>query len=254
MRTDRISAKAAAGLIVFALGTVIAQAAEVHVIGATPMRGVVTQLGKQFERDSGHTVIARFVSGPVVKREIDAGQPFDLAISITPVIDALVKEGKIVAATRADVAYAGVGVGVRAGAAKPDISTVEAFRSALLNATSVAHVAEGASGDYFKDLLARLGISEQMKPKLRPMSPDALAKAVPSGAAEMIVVTMSVIVGGAAELVGPVPAELQFYNRFAAGVGASAKEANAAKAFLAALTASKAAAAIKAAGMEPGAP
>jgi molybdate transport system substrate-binding protein len=189
-----------------------------------------------------------------VKREIDTGQPFDVAVSITPVIDALVKEGKIVAATRADVAYAGVGVGVRVGASKPDISTIEAFRSALLNAKSVAHSAEGASGDYFKGLLARLGIAEQMKPKLRPMSPDALAKAVPGGEAEMIVVTMSVIVGGAAELVGPVPAELQFYNGFAAGVSANAEQAEAARGLLKALTAPEAAAAIRAAGMAPGKP
>jgi molybdate transport system substrate-binding protein len=242
------------GLIVLALETATAQAAEVRVIGATPMSGVVTQLARQFERDAGHTVVARFVSGPVVKREIDAGQPFDLAVSITPVIDALVKEGKIVAETRADVAYSGVGLGVRAGAPKPDISTVEAFRTALLSAKSVAHSAEGASGDYFRGLLARLGIAEQMKPKLRPLPPDALAEAVPNGVAEMIVVTMSVIVGGAAELVGPVPAELQFYNRFAAGVGANAKQMAAAKALLAAMTAATAATVIKAAGMTPGAP
>jgi molybdate transport system substrate-binding protein len=147
-----------------------------------------------------------------------------------------------------------VGLGVRAGAPKPDISTVEAFRTALLSAKSVAHSAEGASGDYFRGLLARLGIAEQMKPKLRPLPPDALAEAVPNGVAEMIVVTMSVIVGGAAELVGPVPAELQFYNRFAAGVGANAKQMAAAKALLAAMTAATAATVIKAAGMTPGAP
>jgi molybdate transport system substrate-binding protein len=252
MSINRFIVVIAAGPIVAAAVTV--QAAEVRVIGATPTTAVVTQVGQQFERDTGHKVVAQFVSGPVVKREIDGGKPFDLAVSITPVIDNLVKEGKIVAATRADVAYAGVGVGVRAGAPKPDIGTVDAFRKALLNAKSVAHSAEGASGDYFRGLLGRLGIAEQMKPKLRPMSPAALVKAVPSGAAEMIVVTMSVIVGGAAELVGPVPAELQFYNRFAAGVGAKARQPDAAKTLLDALTSPRASAAIKAAGMSPGKP
>jgi molybdate transport system substrate-binding protein len=254
MRINRVARVVTGAAVVVGLATAGTQAAEVRVIGATPMTSVVTQIGKQFERDTGHTISARFVSGPVVKRDIDAGQPFDLAVSITPVIDVLVEEGKLVAATRADVAYAGVGVGVRAGAPKPDISTVDAFRKALLNAKSVAHSAEGASGDYFRGLLARLGIAEQMQPKLRPMSPDALVKAVPNGEAEMIVVTMSVIVAGAAELVGPVPKELQFYNRFAAGVGAKANAADAAKALLAALTAPKAAAVIKAAGMQPGKP
>lgn len=253
MGARRFALMVAAGCI----GTIAAAgayAAEVRLIGATPMRRVITQVAQQFERDTGHTVNARFVSGPIVKREIDSGQTFDLAVSITPVIDVLIKEGKIVVATRADVAYAGVGLGVRAGAPKPNISTVDAFRRTLLGAQSIAHSAEGASGDYFRGLLARLGIADEIKQKLRPMSPDALAKAVPSGAAEMIVVTMSVIVDGAAELVGPLPAELQFYNRFAAGVGVGAKQPDAARTLLTALTAPTAAAVIRAAGMEPGIP
>lgn len=199
-------------------------------------------------------VRVRFVSGPVVKREIDSGEPFDLAISITPVIDALVKEAKLDANTSVAVAYAGVGVGVRAGAPKPDISTVGSFRKALLQATSVAHSAEGASGDYFTSLLKQLGIAEQMKPKLRPMSPDLLARAIPGGQAEMIVVTMSVIVAGAAELVGPVPKEVQFYNSFAAGIGTKAAQSNAARGLLNALTSPTAAKVITPAGMSPGKP
>lgn len=232
----------------------LAAAAEVKIIGATPMTAVVRELGSQFERQTGHKLIVKFVSGPVVKREIDAGEPFDLAISITPVIDALIKEGKIIGATRADVAYAGVGVGIRAGAPKPDISSVDTFKRTLLNAKSVAHSAEGASGTYFKGLLDRLGIVEEMQPKLKPMPPERLARAVPSGEAELIIVTISVIVAGAAELVGPVPSELQFYNRFAAGVGVSAKEADAAKALIKFLTAPSAVPVIKAKGMEPGTP
>lgn len=245
-------APATAAIMLLALGR--AEAAEVKLIAATPVRAVIIELGSQFERDTGHRLVSKFVSGPVVKRDIDAGEPFDLAVSITPVIDDLTKEGKIVAATRADVAYAGVGVGVRAGAPKPDITTVEAFRRALLAATSVAHSAEGASGAYFKTLLDRLGIAEEMRSKVRPMSPDALTRAVPSGDAEMIVVTMSVILAGAGELVGPVPSELQFYNRFAAGVSASAKQAEAAHAFIKLLTAPAAALVIRAKGMEPGTP
>jgi molybdate transport system substrate-binding protein len=99
----------------------------------------------------------------LVKRDIDAGEAFDLAMSITPVIDALIKEGKIAASTRVDVAHSGIGVGVRRGAPKPDISSVEAFKRALLGAKSVAYVAQGASGIYFQNLIERLGITEQMK-------------------------------------------------------------------------------------------
>jgi molybdate transport system substrate-binding protein len=218
------------------------------------MTAAIRELGPQFERETGHKLVAKFVSGPVVKREIDAGEVFDLAISITPVIDALVKESKIVAGTRADIAYSGVGVGVRAGAPKPDISTVEAFKRTLLNAKSVAHSAEGTSGTYFKNLLERLGIAEEMKPKLRAMSPAALAKAIPTGEAEMIIVTISVIVAGAAELVGPVPTKLQFYNSFAGGVSTDAKQIEPARALIRLITVPAAVPVLKAKGMEPGAP
>jgi molybdate transport system substrate-binding protein len=181
-------------------------------------------------------------------------EAFDLAISITPVIDALIKERKIVAGTRADVAYSGVGVGVRAGAPKPDVSSVEAFKRALLNVNSVAFAADGASGTYFRNLVERLGISDQMKTKLKPLSFDALIKAVPSGEAEMVVVTTSIIVAGAAELVGPVPTELQFYNSFAGGVGTDAKQADTAKEFIKFVTGPAAVALFKANGIEPGVP
>lgn len=231
-----------------------AGAAELHVIAAAPTTGIVKELGARFERETGHRLVARFVSGPVVQREIDAGAAFDVAVSITPVIDALVKEGKLAPGSRAAVAYAGLGVGVRRGAAKPDISTVEAFKRALLDAASVAHSAEGASGTYFNGLLARLGIADAMKGKLRPMPASRIAQAVPSGEAEMIVVTLSVIVGSEAQLVGPIPAELQFYNSFAGGVSAQTKEPRAAAAFLELLTGPGAASVIKANGMEPGTP
>jgi molybdate transport system substrate-binding protein len=229
-------------------------AVDMNVIAATPMTGVVKDLAAQFEKAGRHNVALKFVSGPIVKREIDAGGTYDLAISITPVIDALIKEGKLVAATRADLAYAVVGVGVRAGAPKPDISTVESFKRALLNAKSVAHSATGASGDHFRSILQKLGIAEQMQPKLRPMPADTIAQAVPSGQAEMIVVTASVILVPGAELVGPIPQELQFYNTFAAAVGSASKSAEPARDLLRLLTSPAALPVLKAHGMEAGLP
>jgi molybdate transport system substrate-binding protein len=230
-----------------------ARTAELKLIVATPMTGVVKDLGAQFERNSGRTLAMKFVSGPIVKRDIDAGESYDVAVSITPVIDALIREGKLVAATRADIGYAVVGVGVRTGAPKPDISTVEAFKQALLNAKSVAHSATGASGDHFKGILLKLGITDQMRDKLRPMPADTIAQAVPSGQAEMIVVTASVIRVPGAELVGPVPAELQFYNTFAAALGRSGN-ADVGQEFISLLTAPAATPVFKAHGMEPGLP
>jgi len=251
MNIRSLAAAAGIGLIILFAQDLAAEAAELRVIGANPVKAVVTELGAQFKRQSGHKLVTKFLTG--VKGAIDAGEPFDVAISPTPVIDSLIKEGKIIAATRADVAYAGIGVGVRAGAPKPDLSSVEAFKRALLNAKSVAHSAAGTSGVHFKGLLERFGIVEEMKPKLKPLSGDALVQAVPSGEAEMIVGTISDIVG-AADLVGPLPSELQLYIRFAAGVGASAKEAEAAKALIKFLTAPAAVPVIRAKGMEPGKP
>ena len=230
------------------------KAVELKLIVATPMTGVVQDLGPRFERESGHKVTARFVSGPIVKREIDAGAVYDAAVSITPVIDELIKEGKVQAQSRTDVAYAVVGVGVRAGAPKPDIGTVEAFKRALLNANSVAHSATGASGDHFKTIIERLGIADEMKSKLRPMPAEAIAQAVPSGQAEMIVVTASVILVPGTDYVGPVPTELQFYNRFAGAVGVEGQNKDAARAFLNLLVSPSAEATYKAHGMEPGLP
>jgi molybdate transport system substrate-binding protein len=230
------------------------QAAEIKVIAAVPMAAAVRELGSQFEQTSRHKLVAKFVSGPIVKQEIDADTPFDLAVSITPVIEALIADGKLVAATRADLAYALVGVGVRAGAAKPDISTVERFKQALLDAKSVAHSASGASGEHFKKMIARLGIAEEMAPKLRPMPADRIAQAVPNGEAEMIVVTLSVVMVPGIDVVGPVPVELQFYNRFAGAVGSNAKEREAAAALLQFLASPSAAAVLKAKGLQPGVP
>jgi molybdate transport system substrate-binding protein len=252
MRSWTLAAKSAALFLM--AQSLAAEAAEIKLIAATPMTAVIGDLAPQFERETGHRIVAKFVSGPVVKREIDAGEMFDVAISITPVIDALVKENRLAADSKVDVAYSGVGVGVRAGAPKPHIATVDAFKRALLNVSSVAHSAEGASGTYFNNLLERLGIADEMKPKLRPMAPAALARAIPAGDAEMIVVTMSVIVAGAAELVGPVPAELQFYNSFAGGVAAEARQAEPARALLRFIVAPAAVPVLKAKGMEPGAP
>ena len=242
-----LAAAAGTGLIILLAQGLAAEAADVKVIASNPMKAVIQELGVRFERESGHKLVTKFGQGLT-------GEPFDVAIVPTPAIDRLIKEGKIIAATRADLAYAGIGVGVQAGAPKPDISSAEAFKRALLNAKSVAHSKAGTSGVHFKRLLERFGIVEEMKPKLKPLTGDALVQAVPSGEAEMIVGTISDIVAGGTVLVGPLPSELQLYIRFAAGVGVNAKEAEAAKALIKFLTAPAAIPVIKAKGMEPGKP
>jgi molybdate transport system substrate-binding protein len=231
-----------------------AEAAEVKVIAAAPMTAAFKELGTQFERDTGHKLVTKFAPTPLVKREIDAGETFDLAISVTSGVDDLIKEGKIVADTRAAVAFSGVGMGVRAGAPKPDISSVDALKRTLLNAKSVAHSAEGASVAIFRGLLERIGIAEEMKPKLKPMAGTA-SQSLASGEAEIVVLFVPTIVAApGVELVGLFPSELQTYISFAAGIGIGAKEPAAAQALIKFLTSPAAVAVIKAKGMEPGTP
>ncbi len=230
-----------------------ASAAEIKVICAGGIGPVASVLAPEFERASGHKVVFNFVSGPVVQREVEKGTAFDVAISLPEVIDRLIKSGKIAAASRADIARTGVGVSVRAGAPKPDISTVDAFKRALLNAKSIAHSKEGASGVYFMGLLDRLGIAAEIKPKLIGSPPGAggLVSPVVKGEAEMVVGTMSAIMEPGVDPVGPIPNELQNWATFTAGVGAASKEAAAAQGLIRFLTAPGAVAAIKAKGMEP---
>jgi molybdate transport system substrate-binding protein len=172
-----------------------AKAAEIKIIAAGPLTAVFKEVGPQFERDTGHNLATRFAATSVVKRGIDAGETFDIAISVTTAIDDWIKEGKIVAATRAPVAYSGLGVVVRAGAPKPDISSIDAFRGALLNAKSVAHGAHSASATYFKGLLERLGIAEEMKRTLKPIGPGStVPRSVLSGEAEIGIATIPTII------------------------------------------------------------
>jgi molybdate transport system substrate-binding protein len=241
--------------LILALQGFAAGAAEIQVLSAGGVRPPLDELLAQFERASGHKVAVKYVGGPTVKREIDAGAAFDVAISNAAVIDELIKAGKLAAATRADVARAGVGVAVRAGAPKPDIASVEAFKRALLGAKSVAYSRDGTAGAHFRGVLERLGISKELEPKLKAtVAADPVGGTlvlVAKGEAELGIAAIAAIFVPGVELAGPLPSELQTYIQFAAGVGANAREPKAGAALIKFVTAPAAAAAYKAKGMEP---
>ena len=170
MNTMKIGSLAAAAI--FGLMTLWAQggaaeAAEVKVLCAAAMRSVMNELGPGFERATGHKLVIQFDVVGALKRQIDTGERFDVAILTTPLIDDVVKEGKIAAGTRADVARSGLGVIVRTGAPKPDINSADAFKRAMLNAKSISYAKEGATAIYLASLFERLGITEQMKAKTK---------------------------------------------------------------------------------------
>lgn len=230
----------------------VAQAAELKVLSGNGAKAAVRELCTQFERATGNKVDLRFDVNADVIKKAEAGASFDVVIGNPPTIERLIKSGKIAKGTRADFGRAGLGVAVRAGAPKPDIASVDAFKQTLLAAHAVAFPGEGASGVYFVGLLDRLGIKAEMQSKLRPMPAEDTVEVVARGEADMVVVVSSRIYDVAGvDPVGPIPQELQTQIGFAAGLSASAKEPDAAKALMRFLTAPAAKPTLKAKGVEP---
>ena len=162
MNWSKIAAVAAAGCLGAMVAGTAAHAAEIVVISSTAMREVVEELAAMFERTSGHKVTMDFQSGVDTSAKIEAGAVADLVVTTPQAIDELVKDGKIVAGSRVNFVQSGVGVAVRAGAPKPDISTPAAFKTALLAAKSVG-ISKGPSGVYLMGIMQRLGIADQVK-------------------------------------------------------------------------------------------
>jgi len=241
-------------VLVLALQGFAAGAAEINVVSSGGIRPPLDELAAQFERASGHKVALKFVVGARVKQEVEAGA-FDVVIAPTNTFEDLIKAGKVVAATRIDVARAGVGVAVRAGAPKPDLASVDAFKRTLLGAKSVAYNREGTAGAYFVQLLERLQITQEMQPKLKPTTGTDPARSslalVTKGEAEIAVGAIATLFAPGVDFAGPVPSALQSYIQFTAGVGSGAKEPQAASAWIKYITAPAAAAAYRAKGMDP---
>ena len=234
-------------------GAPSAAASEVKVLTAGAMRGVVDALLPDFEKATGHKITVDNATAGTLAKRIDDGEAFDLAIITPRVIDDLAQKGKIIGG-RVDLAKVGMGVAVKEGAAPPDISSVEAFKQALLAAKSVAYIdpkAGGSSGIYFDQLIDRLGIGADIRAKAKLKAGGHVADLVASGEADLAVHQISEILPvKGVRLVGPLPAAVQNVTIYAAGLGSAAKEAAAARAFLDYLAGPAAAAVLSAKGME----
>jgi molybdate transport system substrate-binding protein len=252
MKPARLAA-VAAGFILMLAAAVPAGAAEIKVICSNALKATLEQLAPAFEKATEHKLVITWGATGPLKAEIEKGATFDVTVLITDAIDDLVGKGKLAAATRTALANSGAGVAVRRGAPKPDISSVEAFKTALLNAKSVAYVEQGATGVYLKGLLQRLGIADAVKARLKLLPPEnPAAKAVANGEAEIGMTQISEILPYAgAELVGPFPAEIQLTTSFGAAVAANAAQPDAASALLRFLKSPEAAAVLKAKGLDP---
>jgi molybdate transport system substrate-binding protein len=247
-----LTAAAVGFAMMLAAGT-SAPAAEIKVISSNALKTVLEELGPAFEKATEHKLVIQWGAAVPLKAEIEKGATFDLAVLTVAGIDDLIKQGKLAGATRANLANSGAGVAVRKGAPKPDISTVEAFKRALLNAKSVAYVEQGGTGIYLKALLPRLGIADALKSRLVILPPEnPAAHAVANGEAEIGMTQISEILPYAgADLVGPFPAEIQLTTSFAAAVGTNARQSAPAQALIKFLTAPAAAPVFKAKGLDP---
>jgi molybdate transport system substrate-binding protein len=249
MKGLRRAVTAVAAIVVCGLGQ--ANASDIKFLSSAAIKPAMDVLAPQFERTSKNKVAAKYVLTPEVPNLIEGGEAFDVAIANPPHIDALIKSGKVVAGSRAQVARFGLGVGVRKGASNPDVTTIDGFRQALLKAKSIAYVGAGTSGPFFVGVTEKLGIAKQVKDKLRPGGvPDSLA-AVAKGEAEIVVMPVPLILAASGvELAGAVPTEYQDHIVLVAGLATKAPEAKAGQALIQYLMSSDAAAALRQTGYE----
>jgi molybdate transport system substrate-binding protein len=253
----RYKALLLAGAVGAVLCTNAARAAELKLLTAGAFKATVLALLPDYERTSGNKVLLENDTVGGLMKRIEAGEKFDVVVMTPETVDKLTGEGKVMSGSHTNLARVGVGVMVKTGANKPDISTVDAFKKAVLEAKSVSFIdpaSGGSSGIYIAKLLERLGISDQVKPKEKLKQGGNVSDYVESGEAELGIHQISEILPHAGvTLVGPLPREIQNYTVYAAGIGAGTQNADAAKALIASLVGPSAQALFKSKGMEPGA-
>ena len=229
----------------------MADETSIKIISGGAMRSLLIEAVPLFETASGIKADVRFVLTSVLKREIEDGAIFDIALLPRPELDALAKHGSIAAGSQTDVTRSAVGLAVRSGAPKPDIATVAAFKSALLGARTVGY-SDGPSGAYVTDLLQRLGIAPEMKSKVR-LTSGPVAELVAKGEAEIgLQQIVAILPIKGADLVGPLPGELQNIIVYSAGLSARSANKQVGRQFIAFMATPQAIDLIRAKGMEPG--
>jgi len=231
----------------------MARAAELKVIAGGSMMASLNALTPEFEKATGHKLATHFDSTPNIIARVTSGTPFDVVVVPVDVFKDAAAMARFAPGPTIDIARVGYGVIVRAGAPKPDISTPDAFKSALLAAPSVAFLPASAAGAYVTRVFDRLGIAEEMKAKTKVQTaPAQIAPAVARGDAELGVFLTNVLIAPGVELAGPFPGDLQQELVFTSAIAAYTSEADAAKALIDYLKPPAATAVINAAGMTPG--
>lgn len=248
----RSHAARAAMFTVLAGGGAIAKADDIIVFGTVAAKSTLEQLAPAFERETRHKLVLHIAVTNELVAEIDQGAAFDVAFLTQAAIDGLVRQGRVAADSKQDIARVGVGVAVARGAPLPAIGSAEEFKQALLAARSITYTAQGATGPTMKKIFERFGIAEAMQAKTVIATGMTAPQAVAAGQAAMGFTQVSEILDApAAQLVGPLPAELQVYSTFSAAVASGSKSPDTARAFVAALKGAAAREILTARGLQP---
>lgn len=233
-------------------GNLPATAADLHVFVAIPFTPMIEALASDFEQFSGHKLRYTSGSGATLKSRINRNEPFDAAILLSTDFDELAASHKIDSAWRMPLARSGMGMGVRSGTPRPDISNIEGLRRVLLNANAVAHSNAGPSRIQFFKVLAQLSISADMQGKLRPMPAGATAQPVANGEVDVVVTNIAPILGTkGVDFVGPLPSLVQAWTTFEIAVSSSSRNWRAALDLQGYLVMPRAGGTITSKGMEP---
>jgi molybdate transport system substrate-binding protein len=230
----------------------VASAERITVLCSNGFKAVLQDVAPQFERATKHEVVINYSVSAELKRRIEAGEAFDLAILTSGLVDDLIKTKRLAADSRAPLARSGMAIAIRRGASKPDVHTVDALKATLIASRSIAFAKEGSGGVYLMGLLKRFGLTEQMTPKFKPTTTgDEVSQAVARGEAELGVLPLSEILPvPGVELAGTFPADVQDYTVMVGGVGTAAAHSAAARALLEFLTSSGLRPVIEKKGME----
>lgn len=228
--------------------------AGIRILSTLAVMGAMRELAAAYEAQSGTKVVADFAPTVALLEKLRAGAAGDIAILTAQGIDGMIAEGRMLPGSRTDIALSFVGIAVRAGMPKPDISTVEAFRATILNARSVAYSRIGASGIFFAGLLDRLGIAEAVNAKALIVATGFTAERLVSGEADLAVQQISeLLVVPGIEVVGPLPPDIQTVATFSGGVMTASQQPDRARDLLRFLSAPEVAPVLERSGLrQPG--
>lgn len=229
-----------------------AENSPVHVLVSNGLKASMENLQTTCAAAVGHPLDIRYNSTSTVKKSIEAGERFDVTMITTEAIDDLVKQGKLARDSRMPIGRSELGIGIKSGAPKPDIKTVDGLKKALLQVKSITYPRDGASRGYIEQMFERLGIAAEVKSKiiLAPGSGPA-TQSVADGKAGFVITLFSEILPiKGVDILGALPGEFQSEIKFSAATGAAASDKQAAKAVIACITGSKATPVLRAKGID----